>query len=48
MLQFSYNNITIMVNNVITLEYLSARFVHPRALLPFYIFLTGQDKNNES
>ena len=33
---YGYN---IIVTNVITLEFLSARFVHPGALLPFYLFL---------
>ena len=32
--QYSYNGI-IVVPNVIVLEFLSARFVHPVALLPF-------------
>ena len=32
--QYSYNNI-IIVTNVIILEFLSAPFVHPGALLPF-------------
>ena len=36
--QYSYNNI--IVTNVAILEFLSARFVHPGALLPFYLFLT--------
>ena len=35
----NYNNITIIVTNIIMLEFLSARFVHPVALLPFNIFL---------
>ena len=38
MLQYSYNNI--IVTNVVILEFLSALFVHPGALLPFYLFLT--------
>ena len=38
--QYSYNNINIIVTNVITLEFLSTRIVYPDALLPFYIFLT--------
>ena len=33
--QYSYNNIIIIV-----LEFLSAQFVHPGALLTFYLFLT--------
>ena len=35
--QYSYNNI-IIVTNVIMLEFLSARFTHPGALLPLYLF----------
>ena len=35
--QYSYDDI-IIVTNVIILEYLSAQFVHPGALLPFYPF----------
>ena len=37
MLQCSYNNIIIIVTNVIILELLSARFVDPGALLTFYL-----------
>ena len=37
--QCSYN-ISITVTKVIILESLSAQFVHPSALLPFYLFLT--------
>ena len=37
--QYSYN-INIIVTNVITLEFLSAQFVYPGTLLPFYLFLT--------
>ena len=37
--QYSYNNI-IIVTNVILLEFLFPQFVHPGALLPFYLFLT--------
>ena len=33
--QYSYNNIIIVVANVIILEFLSALFVHPGALLPY-------------
>ena len=39
-LQYSYNNIIIIVTNVNILELLSARFVHPGCLLPFYLLLT--------
>ena len=39
MLQYGYYNTIIIVTNVIILEFLSARFVHPGALLPFYHFL---------
>ena len=35
--QYSYNNI-IIVANVIILEFFSAKFVHPGALLPFHFF----------
>ena len=37
--QYGYYNTIIIVMNVIILEFLSARFVHPGALLPFYHFL---------
>ena len=37
---YSYNNIIIIVTNVIILEFLSAQFVHPGSLLPFYFFNT--------
>ena len=40
---YSYNNIIIIIIIIITnvmLEFLSARFIHPVALLPFYLFLT--------
>ena len=36
--QYSYNNNYIIVTNVIILEFLSARFVHPIALLPIHLF----------
>ena len=36
----SYINIIIIVTNVFILEFLSARFVNPGALLPFYFFNT--------
>ena len=35
--QYSYNNI-IIVTNVIVLEFLSARFIHPHALLRISLF----------
>ena len=35
---YSYNNYFIIVTNAIILRFLSARFVHPVALLPFYLF----------
>ena len=38
--RYSYNNIITTVTNVIILEFLSARFVPPGALLPFCLFLT--------
>ena len=42
--RYSYNSI-----NVIILEFLSARFVHSGALLPFYLFQHELErKNNES
>ena len=37
--QYSYNKITIVII-VIMFEFFSVRFVHPNALLPFYLFLT--------
>ena len=37
--QHSYNYI-IIATSVIILEFLSSRFVHPGAMLPFYMFLT--------
>ena len=36
MLRYSYNDIIIIVANDIMLEFLSARFIHLVALLPFY------------
>ena len=48
MLQYSYNNIIIIVTNVI-LELLPARFAHSGVLLPFYLFQHKlEHKNNES
>ena len=38
MLRYSYTNIIIIIVNVVILKFLSARFVHPDALLPFYLF----------
>ena len=38
MSQYSYNSIIIVVTNVVALEFLSAGFVHPGAVLPFYLF----------
>ena len=38
--QYSYNNNIIIKTNVIFLEFLSARFVNPGALLIFHLFLT--------
>ena len=44
----SYNNIIIIiVTNVIILEFLSARFVHPGAPLPFYLFKHELDYKNK-
>ena len=40
MLQYCYNNTIIVVTNVIILEFLSSQFVHPSALLLFFLFLT--------
>ena len=36
--RYSYNNITIIVTNIIMLELLSAGFVHPVTLLAFNRF----------
>ena len=45
---YSYNNI-IIVTKVAILQFLSARFVHPGALLTFYFFKHElEHKNNES
>ena len=38
MLQYSYNNIIIIVTNVIILEFLSTWFENPGTLLTFYLF----------
>ena len=47
MLRYSYNNIIIIVTNVIILEFVSTRFVHPGALLPFFKHeLEHQNKEN--
>ena len=46
---YSYNNIIIIVTNVIILEFLSAQSVHLGVLLLFYLFQHElQHKNNES
>ena len=46
---YSYNNIIIIVTNVIILKFLSAQSVHLGALLLFYLFQHElQHKNNES
>ena len=48
MLRHSYDNIIIIiVTNVIILEFLSARFVHPGAPLPFYLFKHELDYKNK-
>ena len=45
---YSYNDI-IIVTKVAILQFLSARFVHPGALLTFYFFKHElEHKNNES
>ena len=47
--RYSYSSIIIIVTNAIVLEFLSARFVHPGALLQFNFFEPElQHKNNES
>ena len=40
MLRYSYNKIIIIiiVTNIVILEFFSAPFAHPAALLPFYLF----------
>ena len=38
MLRYSYN-IIVVVTNIIILEFWSARFAHPGAPQPFYLFL---------
>ena len=40
MKRYSYNNIIIIVNDVIMLEFLSAQFIHRDTLQPSYLFLT--------
>ena len=44
--QYSYNNIIIIATNLIILEFLSTRFVHPGALLRFSFFY--HELENES
>ena len=45
--RYSNNNIIIIATNFIILEFLSARFVQPGNLLPFYFFEHKlQHKNN--
>ena len=39
MSQYSYSNTINIVTNVSMLEFFSARFVDPSALVPFYCFL---------
>ena len=49
MLSYRYNNIINIVTNAIVFEFLSARFTHPVALLPIYLFKHDLEyKNNES
>ena len=38
--RYKYDNTIIIAANVIILEFLFSRFVHPGAPLPFYLFLT--------
>ena len=40
--------IIITVVMLVMLEFLSARFVHPGPLLPFYLFVTSKNINNKS
>ena len=40
--------IIITVVMLVMLEFLSARFVHPGPLLPFYLFVTSKNMNNKS
>ena len=37
MRRYSYNNIIIIVANIIVLDFLSAWFIYPVALLPFHL-----------
>ena len=49
--QYNYNNIVILVTNVIMLEFLSAHFIHPVALhLTIFSFcgMSLEHKTNES
>ena len=39
-LQYTCNNVIIVLINVIILEFFSAQFEYPGALLSFYLFLT--------
>ena len=40
--------IIITVVMLVMLKFLSARFVHPGPLLPFYLFVTSKNMNNKS
>ena len=40
--------IIITVVMLVMIEFLSARFVHPGPLLPFYLFVTSKNMNNKS
>ena len=40
--------IIITVVMLVMLEFLSAWFVHPGPLLPFYLFVTSKNMNNKS
>ena len=47
MLQYNYNSISIIVTNIVILEVLSARFVHPGSPQPttLFFFLTRVMEN---
>ena len=47
MLRYSYNDNIVIVTNVIMLKFLSAQYLRPSVLLPFYFLSKLEHKNNE-
>ena len=45
--RYIYNNIIVVTNNVIVLEFLPALFPYASALLPFYLFYHELEHKND-